>query len=144
MAWAHRSRGAGRRSPTTRANGPPPSRAAREVLKLDPANPSALRVLARSSARLGLDDKAIALYGQQIAPGRMEAEDYILLGLALQRRGQPDVAARAWEKAMNADPIPPRTLEELARLLIQYHRREEAARAAERLGASPAGRPGGT
>src|SRR5438270_54444 len=49
-------------------------RAAREVLKLDPSEPSALRVLARSSARLGLDDKAIALYGQQIGPGRMEAE----------------------------------------------------------------------
>ena len=63
----------------------------------------------------------------------MEAEDYTLLGLALQRRRQPDMAARAWEKAMNADPVPPRTLEELARLLIQYHRREEAARAAERL-----------
>jgi predicted CXXCH cytochrome family protein len=112
-------------------------REAREVLKVHPDEPSALRVLARSSARLGRDDAAIALYSLQFGPGMMEAEDYILLGLALQRRGRPDAATRAWEKAIHADPIPPRSLEELARILIQFRRREEAAQVAERLARQP-------
>jgi tetratricopeptide (TPR) repeat protein len=112
-------------------------RAARESLKVRPDEAVALRVLARSSARLGRDDAAIALYSRRIDERVMAAEDYTLLGLALRRRGRPDEADRAWGKAMNADPIPPRGLEELARILIQHHRREEAARVAERLARAP-------
>ena len=39
-----------------------------------------------------------------IATGRMEAEDYVLLGLALQRRRQPDEAARAGRRRSTPRP----------------------------------------
>ncbi len=108
-------------------------RAARADLKRRPDDREALRVLARSSTRLGRDDTALSLYSRRIGERAMEAEDHTLLGLIQARRGRPDAADRAWRKAMEADPIPPPILEELARLLIRYHRREDAARAADRL-----------
>ncbi len=111
--------------------------AARADLKRRPDDREALRLLARSSARLGRDDTAIALYSRRIGEREMEAEDHTLLGLAMARRGRSDAADQAWRKAMEAGPTPPRILEELARVLIQYHRREDAARAAERLARLP-------
>jgi tetratricopeptide (TPR) repeat protein len=111
--------------------------AAREILKLHPDDPAALRTLARAAVRLGRDDRALALYGRHIARGTLDAEDYTLLGLALERQKRPEEAAQAWESAMKSDQIPPPVLEELTRNLIQYHRREESARAAERLASVP-------
>jgi Flp pilus assembly protein TadD len=118
-------------------------RAAREDLKLLPDDPAKLRALARSSTRLGRDDAAIALYSRPIDERAMEVEDNTLLGLALRRRGRPDAADRAWEKAMEVPAIRPGALEELARVFLDSHRREEAARAAERLARARLGGPRG-
>ncbi len=111
--------------------------AAREDLKRHPDDRPALRVLARSSVRLGHDERALGLYSLHLTPGMLEAEDYVLMGLALQRRGRAEAATQAWEQAIDSDSIPPQMLEELIRFLIQYHRREESTRAAERLSRRP-------
>lgn len=106
---------------------------AREVLNSRKDDSTALRLLARSSARLGRDDAAIAIYTGRLGENAIEAEDYLLLGLAHQGRGQVDAAARAWNKVLDAPRLSPRLVEELARLQLQGHRSDDAIRVAEHL-----------
>jgi predicted CXXCH cytochrome family protein len=106
---------------------------ARDALKLRPDDVLALRLLARSSTRLGRDEAARAIYSRRPVQLAIEAEDYIVMGLSLERRGQAEAAARAWEKAVESDEVSPRALDEVARLYLRGRRYEEAARLAERL-----------
>jgi tetratricopeptide (TPR) repeat protein len=106
---------------------------ARDALRKGRDDPLALRLLARSSARLGRDDAALAIYARRPVQDTIEAEDYLLIGRSLDRRGQSDAAARAWEKAVESEEAPPRALDELARLHLRAGRKEEAAPLAERL-----------
>src|SRR5262249_24579575 len=62
---------------------------ARELLKTRPTDAGATRLLARSSARLGRDDAALALF-ERLGSGAWEAEDNLLMGRILARREQPD------------------------------------------------------
>ena len=93
----------------------------------------ATRLLARSSARLGRDDAAIAIYTRRLDGPRIEAEDHFLMGLAYERRGNARAAANAWNRLLEADHVSPQLLEELARHHLQAHRSENAIRVAERL-----------
>jgi len=110
---------------------------ARRALNIRHDDPAALRLLARSSARLGLDDTAIAIYSRRLDGKAIEAEDYVLLGQAHQRRGQLDAAARAWNKVLEAGQVSPRSLDELARLHVQGRRFEAAIPVTERLSLQP-------
>ncbi len=122
---------------------------ARQVLKARELDPAALRLLARSSIRMGRDDLALAIYTRRLGAEAIEAEDDLLRGIALDRRGQPDEALLAWEKALEADRVSPEILEELIHLFseqggrpralehLQRHPIDQAAQAAERLRRQP-------
>lgn len=113
------------------------ARLARQTLRARPNDIEALRLLARSSVRLGHDDAAIAIHAQRLNENANQAEDFLLLGLALQRREQTAAAARAWDKVLEFDAIPPQMLDEFARLQMWYHRLDAAAAAAKRLATQP-------
>jgi tetratricopeptide (TPR) repeat protein len=118
---------------------------AREVLKERQDDPTALRLLARSSVQLGRDDAALGIYTLRLEVKSMQSEDYLLLGVALKRRGRDDGALWAWNQALEAETVPAQTLSELAKLLyveaveaenpgsMRPHPLDAAARAAERL-----------
>jgi len=125
------------------------ARSAREVLKARQGDPAALRLLARSSVQLGHDDAALGIYTRQLEEKLIQAEDYLLLGMALKRRGRDDGAIWAWNQALEAEPVPARTLNELIKLLyaeavetetpenLKPHPLDSTARAAERLRRQP-------
>jgi predicted CXXCH cytochrome family protein len=110
---------------------------ARQALKSHKEDASALRILARSSARLGHHDSALGLYSHRLDEQALAAEDYLLLGLAQQRSGHAEAAERSWNKALDAPHITSKLVEELARLHIEGHRPAEAIRAADRLSRQP-------
>src|SRR3954470_19585042 len=60
------------------------ARSAREALATRRDDPAALRLLARSSVRLGRDDAAIAIYGRRLDEAAIQVEDDLLLGMALK------------------------------------------------------------
>jgi tetratricopeptide (TPR) repeat protein len=109
---------------------------ARAALQLRRDDRAALRLLARSAARLGRDDSAEAIY-RRLGVAAMQAEDLFLLGRGLLRRGQVAPALAALGAARDADPDHPETLEALARHDIEAHRPIEATEAAERLARVP-------
>lgn len=113
------------------------ARDARRLLRSRPDDVEALRLLARSSVRLGRDDAAIAIDTQRLNETLFQAEDFMLLGWALQRRGQTAAAARAWDKVLDFAAIPPTMLDEFARIQLWYERRDAVAAAAGRLGKQP-------
>jgi tetratricopeptide (TPR) repeat protein len=100
-------------------------------------DPAALRLLARSSVRLGRDDLAVAIYTRRLDDKVIETPDYFLLGLAQERQGHAEAAARAWKKVVDASHVDPGSLEELARLHLRSRRLEEAVEAALLLSRQP-------
>ena len=125
------------------------ARSAREVLKASQNDPAALRLLARSSVQLGRDDAAFEIYTRRLEAKSFQAEDYLLLGVALKRRGRNDGAMWAWNKALESESIPAQVLGDLAKFLyvdavetenpenMRPHPLDAAARAAERLSRQP-------
>lgn len=159
--------------------------AARERLKDEPNDLEAMRLLARSAARLGRDESALGIYrrfersaraggapedpttravverdqrdreGRSLAsndPMRggsdrtetapalfqggivpLEAEDYYLLGLMLNRQGYPKSARQLWEQGRSLDPSNAGILEELTRFYAKSDELTPAAEAAEHL-----------
>lgn len=109
---------------------------ARLRLKAAPEDREALRLLARSTARLGRDGQANTLFAR-LGEGGLEAEDLFLLGLGLKRAGQADRALGVWEQAVAKDA---HHAEALAQLALEYTARNrlvEAARLYERLARIP-------
>jgi tetratricopeptide (TPR) repeat protein len=112
-------------------------------------DPAALRLLARSSIQLGPDDAALGIYTRRLEAKSIQAEDYLLLGVVLKRRGRDDGAMWAWNEALEAEPVPAQTLGDLTKLLYAEAVENEApenmrphplgatARAAERLSRQP-------
>jgi tetratricopeptide (TPR) repeat protein len=86
---------------------------ARGQLKARPGDREALRLLARSSARLGRDELALGLY-RRLGTEAMQAEDLFLLGHGLLRGGQEGPALVALGAALDADPDHVEALRELA------------------------------
>ena len=109
----------------------------------------ALRLLARSSVKLGRDDAALGIYTRRLEASAFQAEDYLLLGAVLKRRGRDDGAIWAWNKALETEPLPAQTLGDLTQLFyeeaverespenLRPHPLDSAARAAERLRRQP-------
>jgi predicted CXXCH cytochrome family protein len=121
------------------------ARLAREVLKVDAKDRGALRHLARSMVRIGHDDAAMGIYAHRLDGEALEAEDYLLWGLAQKRRGQDELALAYWNRAIEADAVSARLLDELSQLFyeqgsrfgnseyLKRHPFDQAARAAERV-----------
>jgi len=105
---------------------------ARERLKAFPGDPEATRLAARSSARQDRDQAAIATYSL-LDLQLMTGEDYFLLGRALSRTGQDELALKALEAAREADPDRLEMLDELAQVYSRKDRPAAAAALATRL-----------
>ena len=121
------------------------AQSAREVLKARQGDPGALRLLARSSIKLGREDVAMGIYTRRLEANAFQGEDYLLLGAVLKRRGRDDGAIWAWNKALATEPLPSQTLGDLTQLFYEVaveaeapenlrpHPLDSAARAADRL-----------
>jgi hypothetical protein len=110
---------------------------ARDLLASHKDDLAALRLWARASARLGRDDVAMNVYERRLNEKHLEAEDYLVVGMMLDRQKRGDAAARAWKRVL-ADPQPsPVMLEELTRLCARARLFDDAILAAERLGRAP-------
>jgi tetratricopeptide (TPR) repeat protein len=109
---------------------------ARARVKAAPDDSGALRLLARSTARLGRDSTANALFAR-LGSAALESEDLFLLGLGLYRSGQVAQAERVWVRALAMDVHHPETLEQLGTLYASRNRLAEAAVLAERLSGQP-------
>lgn len=107
------------------------------LTRVDPDDPDALRLLARSWCRSGREDDALPIFEVRLGLDAMQAEDLYLYGVALDRRGQPDVALRLWERALDADPDHPEALAALVYVHSRGKRLDEARDAAERLARVP-------
>jgi tetratricopeptide (TPR) repeat protein len=106
---------------------------ARARLKADGSDLDALRVLARSSVRLGRDGPAVAIYTDRLAIDQMQPEDAFLLGLASLRQGDENLALKLWGKAVDSPPDNPELLLWLANLLARKQRLDEAMALAKRV-----------
>ncbi len=105
-------------------------------LRTVPDDPEALRLLARSNARLGRDGSAQQAF-VRIGPNAWKAEDFFLLAVSLLRQGRAELARETLLNALKADPAHAETIEALARLALEGQRPIEAAALARRLAARP-------
>ncbi len=105
----------------------------RDLLKSNPHDPGALRIYARASARSERDPAAMAIYRKRLDVSQLQAEDFYVLGLMNARSENLKVALDFWEKSDHAGPENPELLDNLARLLVQLEKMDEAAATAERL-----------
>ncbi len=87
-------------------------RVARSILRTDRADTNGLLLLARSSARLGRDAPAEAIY-RRLGGDALEAEDLFLLGRGLLARGLDQPGAAALRSALDQAPDHAETLEAL-------------------------------
>src|SRR5262249_56327098 len=94
---------------------------ARSRLKEAPEDQEALRLAARTTARQDRDQAAIATYSR-LELRLMTAEDYFLLGRALSRTGQDELAVKSLEAARAADPARLELLDELGQVYFRTAR----------------------
>jgi tetratricopeptide (TPR) repeat protein len=109
---------------------------ARTRLQAAPEDREAIRLLARSMARLGRGGQANSLF-KRLGEHALAAEDLYLLGLGLNQAGQADSALAVWEKALGQNPDHAESLERLARAYTARNRLVEAARLYDRLAHLP-------
>jgi HAMP domain-containing protein len=93
----------------------------------------ALRLHARASIRRNRDEVGNAVWKDRLGPGRMQPEDYYLVGQSLARLGRDETALQVWEKGAGAGPEHPELLESLARQALALGRPDTADAAARRL-----------
>jgi tetratricopeptide (TPR) repeat protein len=105
-------------------------------LRVAAGDTQALRLSARSAARQNRDQAAIATYGS-LELRLMSAEDYFLLGRALSRTGQDELALKALETARSIDPDRLEMLDELAQVYFRKKRPAAAKAIATRLTHEP-------
>jgi tetratricopeptide (TPR) repeat protein len=99
-------------------------------------DPTALRLLARASARLGRFPQARSMYDRLGAQDR-EAEDDFLLGLGLSLSNDYREAQRLLKRALDTDPDHAEALHLFAVVAFVKVQRMDAAWAAERLARRP-------
>jgi tetratricopeptide (TPR) repeat protein len=110
---------------------------ARSRLKTDESDVNALRMLARTSIRMGKDSIAAAIYNGRLRTEPMEPEDYYLMGLSYTRQGDDELALKAWSKGIAKPPEHPEMLLSLANLLARRQHFDEAVELAGRLARIP-------
>src|SRR5206468_1343846 len=96
-----------------------------EALDRAPGERRALKLLARSSARLGRDESAQGLY-RRLGESAMGAEDYVLLASGVLRQRDDDLALALLQRAVAVEPGDPEAIEALARLLARKDQLEQA------------------
>jgi tetratricopeptide (TPR) repeat protein len=101
------------------------------------ANPEALRIYARTLARLERDDAASLIYNKRLDAAKLEPEDRFLMGLMHARAGRVDLAFNVWKEAEQQGANHPELLEDLSRLSIGMQQMDQAAEAARRLARQP-------
>ncbi len=111
-------------------------RIARKCLLADPNDIAALRLLARSTARLGRDELVQTLYSRVKADDR-EPEDHLLIGRLIERMGDVNLAIRTWQLGITGDPDHPEILEALIKADRRAGFLEAAAELSERLARRP-------
>ena len=109
---------------------------ARRALKAAPHDVEALRLLARSTARLGRDEPANAMFAR-LGSEALRGEDLFLLGRGLMRSGRVPEATAVWEQAIGLEPNHGEALEQLIAVLSSRNRLIEASGLAERLARLP-------
>jgi tetratricopeptide (TPR) repeat protein len=112
------------------------ARAARLRLRSDAADARALRLLARSSIRMGREDVAQGIY-DRLGTDALEPEDLALLASALLRAGNATGAEALLARALQLDAEHPESLDTQARLLAATDRFEAASQVASRLITTP-------
>jgi tetratricopeptide (TPR) repeat protein len=105
---------------------------ARAALKEHPSDHSALRLLARASARLGKDELAETIY-RRMGAQAMEAEDLFLLGQGLIRRNQKGPGLASLRAARDLDPDHAEALDALIKHEVGDQALIMASQDAERL-----------
>ena len=110
---------------------------ARSRLKTDESDTSALRMLARTSIRMGKDSTAAAIYNGRLRAEPMEPEDYYLMGLSYTRQGDDELALKAWSKGVAEAPDHPEMLLSLANLMARRQHFDETVDLAGRLAKIP-------
>ncbi len=113
------------------------SELARSVARDHRDNVDALRLVARTAARLGRDSTSSSIYSDRLKGKPLEAEDYFVVGLGMARAGRFDSALELFMKAEAAGPPTAELLEHVARLSARQHRLDQASAAARRLAAQP-------
>ncbi len=101
-----------------------------------PHDVEALRLLARSTARLGRDEPANAMFAR-LGSEALRGEDLFLLGRGLMRSGRVPEATAVWEQAIGLEPNHGEALEQLIAVLSSRNRLIEASGLAERLARLP-------
>ena len=97
------------------------SRLARARLQIKNNDADALRLLARSSLRLGDEARAESIY-KGLGDEALGAEDFYLLGLGQHRRGDLAGAVNSWQLGVKKDPTHAEMLAILARSLGELDR----------------------
>ena len=110
---------------------------ARRRLRIAGDDLEALRIFARASIRQGRDEAGNAIYKDRLGAGRMEPEDYFLVGDSLARLGREQTALQVWEKAADRGPDHPELLETLSRHALGIGQPERAVAPSRRLTHQP-------
>ncbi len=111
---------------------------ARARLTLQPKDIEAVRLLARSSARLGLDSTATSLFfriGGSSETYDYKPEDYYLIGSLVTQSGESTMAEDSWRLALKGNPNHAEALAALVGVQLKNDKLNDAATLAVRLAA---------
>ncbi len=115
---------------------PQAEKRAREWLKTHPDDLVAVRLLIRSLYRQGRDEPANAFL-RRLPDSQLEADDFLLLGMAYVRQGDPESAILVWRRALGRDEHHLETLYALYTAMMRLDLLSEAARAARSIASVP-------
>ena len=110
---------------------------ARDLLKKNPDNRDALRLLAWTSGRMGRDETSRAIYAR-LGPEPSGAEDCLVMAADYHRRGDAGSAIRLLEKGLKLDP----DHADILHFLVTYDTSMDRLGRAEELAGRLAGLPG--
>ena len=105
---------------------------AREQLKKDRQDPTALRLLGRALYHQQRDRAAAGIY-ERLGSDAMTAEDYLLVGQACIRADKVDLATKVWQKAVRLDPNRFESRVALEQTFFRLDRLSDAEREAQNL-----------
>lgn len=112
-------------------------------LSASPGDFRALRLRARSAARLGRDSAARDLFTRLGGAAAMEPEDLWLLGRIIERQGNREAARDCWIEGLRQDPNNPDLLREIVLDRLETGKPIQASHFAARLADQPGWRDRG-
>jgi tetratricopeptide (TPR) repeat protein len=115
---------------------PSAEKGARDQLRTHRDDTEAMRVLARALFQQTRDEPARAIC-ERLGDGRLEPEDFYLLGHAVSRAGNKESAIQLWRRAVGKDLNHGKSWAALEHAFFELDLLSEAARAAETLSTQP-------